>query len=128
MFRVLIFGSEPENREELKSLFEKENDFEVSQTGSEGTALELAKSHEPKLILVATQGPLPIQMVEALAEIAPDTTIFLITAAYDVNIEKASLRCGVTAVFANPGDMEMLIANARAIAEESGRGEAAASA
>jgi len=123
--RVFLVGDNPASREELRAVLEKERDFEISQAGSDASALELAKSVAPKLILVDTDGQLPKELVETLLQITPDTPIFLIIGAYDERVEKAALRCGVTAVFSKLDDLEALIANARAITEESGRGDAA---
>jgi len=41
--------------------------------------------------------------------------IFMLTADYDVNIEKEALAFGITAVFSKLDDLTTLIANARAV-------------
>jgi len=56
-----------------------------------------------------------LQLAQKLKELAPDLPIFMLTADYDVNIEKEALALGITAVFSKLDDLTTLIANARAV-------------
>jgi DNA-binding NarL/FixJ family response regulator len=117
--RVLIVGDDLASREVLRTLFKDQGKFEIcGDAGSEALALEQARSLSPNLIVVDAAKPLTNGLVRQLRKAAPKTPIFLLTAKYNVAIEKAALASGVTAVFSKLDDLETLIANARAVTQE----------
>jgi len=56
-----------------------------------------------------------LQLAQRLKAISPELPIFMLTADYDVAIEKKALSCGVTAVFSKLEDLSTVVANARAV-------------
>jgi DNA-binding NarL/FixJ family response regulator len=56
-----------------------------------------------------------LQLARQLKAREPALPIFMLTAHYDVNIEKEALALGITAVFSKLDDLTTLIANARAV-------------
>jgi DNA-binding NarL/FixJ family response regulator len=116
---VLIVAADKAVREALRKLFQDSAKFEVCGEAENGTlAPERAKSLSPSLIVVDVGEPLPKLLAQQLRQAATDTPIFLLTAKYNVEVEKAALACGVTAVFSKTDDPETLIANALAVTEE----------
>ena len=56
-----------------------------------------------------------LQLARQLKAREPALPIFMLTADYDVNIEREALSFGITAVFSKLDDLTTLIANARAV-------------
>ena len=58
-----------------------------------------------------------LQLARELKAREPALPIFMLTADYDVDIEKEALALGITAVFSKLDDLTTLVANARAVCE-----------
>lgn len=56
-----------------------------------------------------------LQLARQLKAREPALPIFIVTADYDVDIEKKALESGITAVFSKVDDVTTLLANARAV-------------
>jgi CheY-like chemotaxis protein len=108
MLAVLIVDDDRAFRTILRTLFEETNAFE---------ALNKTKQLTPDLAVVAFSIPdmNGLQLAHQLKAREPALPIFMLTADYDVNIEKEALAFGITAVFSKLDDLTTLIANARAV-------------
>jgi DNA-binding NarL/FixJ family response regulator len=56
-----------------------------------------------------------LQLARELKARVPELPIFMLTADYDVDIEREALAIGITAVFSKLDDLTTLIANARVV-------------
>ena len=115
---VLIVDDDEAFRVILRTLFEQGSGFEACvEAESVEEALHKTKQVSPKLAVLDSSLPEMngLQLAREMKAIAPNLTIFLLTADCGVDIEKEALECGITAVFCKLGDLTTLVSNARAV-------------
>ncbi len=101
----------------LRRLFEQGSGFETCvEAKSVEEALHKTKQVSPKLAVLDSSLPEMngLQLARKLKAIAPNLTIFLLTADCGADSEREALECGVTAVFSKLDDLTTLVSNARA--------------
>jgi two-component system, NarL family, invasion response regulator UvrY len=118
MLAVLIVDDDHGFRTGLRTLFEELGGFDncVEATNA-SEALDKIKQLSPNLAVVDFSIPdlNGLQLVRQLKALEPALPIFILTADYNVDIEKEALAFGITAVFSKRDDLTTLIANARAV-------------
>ena len=115
---VLIVDDDHTFRTVLRALFEEDSGFgDCVEAANASEALDKAKQLSPNLAVVDFAMPEMngLQLARELKAREPALPIFMLTADYDVDIEKEALAFGITAVFSKLDDLTTLIANARAV-------------
>jgi len=118
MLAVLIVDDDRAFRTLLRTLFEESSGFDnCVEAANAFEALDKSKQLTPNLAIVDFSMPEMngLQLARQLKAREPALPIFMLTADYDVNIEKEALAFGITAVFSKLDDLTTLIANARAV-------------
>jgi CheY-like chemotaxis protein len=118
MVAVLIVDGDRAFRTVLRALFEECTGFDNCVEAANGfEALNMSRQIAPNLAIVDFSMPEMngLQLARQLKAREPALPIFMLTADYDVNIEKEALAFGITAVFSKLDDLTTLIANARAV-------------
>lgn len=119
MCMVLIIGNDRESYEVLRPLLGENREVKIcNQAEGEESVLGQVRRLGPKLILLDMSENPPARLTETLRQAVPETPIFLVTATYNAQVEKAAIASGVTAVFSKLDDREALRANARAVLQE----------
>ena len=115
---VLIVDDDHAFRTVLRTLFEEDSGFDdCVEAANASEALDKSKQLTPNLAIVDFSMPEMngLQLARQLKAREPALPIFMLTAHYDVNIEREALSFGITAVFSKLDDLTTLIANARAV-------------
>jgi CheY-like chemotaxis protein len=118
MSTVLIVDDDRSMRKVLHTLFDPGSGFDACVEARNGVeALAEAGQLLPNLAVLDFAMPEMdgLKLARELKAIAPGLPIFMLTADYDVDIEKKALSCGITAVFSKLDDLGALVANARAV-------------
>ena len=118
MLAVLIVDDDRAFRTFLRTLFEESSGFDnCVEAANAFEALDKSKQLTPNLAIVDFSMPEMngLQLARQLKAREPALPIFMLTADYDVDIEKEALAFGITAVFSKLDDLTTLIANARAV-------------
>ena len=118
MLAVLIVDDDRAFRTVLRTLFEEGSGFDnCVEAANAFEALDKSTQLTPNLAIVDFSMPEMngLQLARQLKAREPALPIFMLTADYDVNIEKEALAFGITAVFSKLDDLTTLIANARAV-------------
>ena len=118
MLAVLIVDDDRAFRTVLRTLFEESSGFDnCVEAANASEALDKSKQLSPNLAVVDFSMPEMngLQLARQLKAREPALPIFMLTADYDVNIEREALAFGITAVFSKLDDLTTLIANARAV-------------
>jgi DNA-binding NarL/FixJ family response regulator len=118
MHAVLIVDDDHAFRTTLRTLFEEGSGFDnCVEAANAFEALNMSRQIAPNLAIVDFSMPemSGLQLARQLKAREPELPIFMLTADYDVNIEKEALAFGITAVFSKLDDLTTLIANARAV-------------
>ena len=118
MLAVLIVDDDHALRTALRTLFEERSGFgNCVEAANASEALDKSKQIAPNLAIVGFSRPEMngLQLARQLKAREPALPIFMLTADYDVDIEKEALAVGITAVFSKLDDLTTLIANARAV-------------
>jgi DNA-binding NarL/FixJ family response regulator len=118
MLAVLIVDDDRAFRTVLRTLFEESSGFDYCvEAANAFEALDKSKLLTPNLAIVDLSMPEMngLQLARQLKTQEPALPIFMLTADYDVNIERKALAFGITAVFSKLDDLTTLIANARAV-------------
>ena len=118
MLAVLIVDDDHAFRTVLRTLFEECSGFDnCVEAANASEALDKSKRLTPNLAIVDFSMPEMngLQLARQLKAREPALPIFMLTADYDVNIEREALSFGITAVFSKLDDLTTLIANARAV-------------
>ena len=114
---VLIVDDDHAFRTVLRTLFEEDSGFDSVEAANASEALDKSKQLSPNLAVVAFSMPEMngLQLARELKAREPALPIFMLTADYDVDIEKEAFAFGITAVFSKLDDLTTLIANARVV-------------
>jgi len=118
MLAVLIVDDDHAFRIVLRTLFEEGSGFDKCvEAANASEALEKTKQLSPNIAVVSFSIPEMngLQLVRQLKAREPTLPIFILTADYNVDIEKEALAFGITAVFSKLDDLTTLIANARVV-------------
>ena len=118
MLAVLIVDDDRAFRTVLRTLFEEDSGFDhCVEAANVSEALHKTEQISPNLAIVDFSMPemKGLQLARELKARDPALPIFLLTADYDVDIEKEALAVGITSVFSKLDDLKPLIANARAV-------------
>jgi DNA-binding NarL/FixJ family response regulator len=118
MAAVLIVDDDHAFRAKLRALFEEGSGFDnCVEAANASEALDKTKQITPNLAVVNFSMPETngLQLARQLKAQEPALPIFMLTADYNVDIEKQALAVGITAVFSKLNDFSTLIANARAV-------------
>jgi two-component system response regulator YesN len=115
---VLIVDDDRAFRTVLRTIFEQNSGFDNCVEAA--NAFEaLNQTEKLPLDLAVVDFSMPkmngLHLARELKARDPALPIFMLSADYDVDIEKDALASGVTAVFSKLDDLSTLIANARAI-------------
>jgi two-component system, chemotaxis family, chemotaxis protein CheY len=115
---VLIMDDDYAFRTVLRTRFEEGSGFDNCVGAANATeALEKTKQLSPNLAVVDFSIPEMngLQLICQRKAREPALPIFILTADYNVDIEKEALALGITAVFSKLDDLTALIANARVV-------------
>jgi len=115
---VLIVDDDRAFRTVLRTFFEQGSGFDACVEAADALeALDKTKQQLPNLAVVdfSMPGMNGLQLARELKALEPALPIFMLTADYDVDIEKEALSCGITAVFSKLDDLATLVVNARAV-------------
>jgi CheY-like chemotaxis protein len=115
---VLIVDDDHAFRTVLRTLFEEDSGFDnCVEAANASEALDKSKQLSPNLAVVDYSMPEMngLQLARELKAREPALPIFMLTADYDVGIEKEALSAGITAVFSKLDNLTTLIANARVV-------------
>jgi DNA-binding NarL/FixJ family response regulator len=115
---VLIVDDDHTFRTILRTLFEEDSGFDnCVEAANASEALDKTRDLAPNLAVVDLTIPEMngLQLARQLKAREPALPIFMLTADYDVDIEREALASGITAVFSKRDDLTTLIANARAV-------------
>jgi DNA-binding NarL/FixJ family response regulator len=118
MLAVLIVDDDRAFRTVLRTLFEEDSGFDnCVEAANAFEALDKSMQLTPNLAIVDFSMPEMngLELARQLKSREPALPIFMLTADYDVNIEREALAFGITAVFSKLDDLTTLIANARAV-------------
>lgn len=118
MLAVLIVDDDYVFRTLLRTLFEEGSGFDnCVEAANASEALDKTQQITPNLAVVDFSMPemSGLQLARQLKAREPALPIFMLTADYDMDIEKEALAFGVTAVFSKLDDLTTLIANARVV-------------
>lgn len=125
IFTTLIVDQDDSFRTTLRALLEQDASFDVFvEAGSASEAIVRARQFVPSLAILDSSlpGMNGLQLAQELRKILHRLPIFLLTADYDLRVEKEALSCGIDAVFSKIDDLEALVANAAAVCENWRRG------
>ena len=115
---VLLIDDDKVFRKRLRALFERDDGFDACVEARNGKEV-LAKIGRLSLNLAVVDSSLPdmggFELAQKLKTIVPELPIFVMTTDYNVNVEKAALSNGISAVFSKHDDLATLVANARAV-------------
>jgi CheY-like chemotaxis protein len=125
--RILIVDDEQSVREVLSEYF-SEQGYGVQTAGGGEEALALVGSRAPDLVLldVRMQGMDGVQTLRRLREIAPATSVIMVTANEDVGLARETLKLGALDYVAKPFDFVYLERAVLAGMAQAGAGQAAA--
>jgi CheY-like chemotaxis protein len=115
---VLIVDDDHAFRIVLRTLFEEDSGFDnCVEAANASEALDKFKQLSPNLAIVDFSMPEMngLQLARELKAREPALPIFMLTADYDVDIEREALAFGITAVFSKLDDLTTLLANARVV-------------
>ena len=115
---VLIVDDDSAFRKVLHRLFGSGSGFDACVVARNGVeAIAKTKKLLPNLVILDFSMPEMngLQLARKLKAMAPELPIFMLTADYQVDIEKEALSNGITAVFSKLDDLATLVANARAV-------------
>jgi CheY-like chemotaxis protein len=115
---VMIVDDDHTFRKLLCTLFTESSGFDdCVEAASASEAMDKIKHLSPNLAVVDFSIPEMngLQLARELKARLPALPIFMLTADYDVDIEKEALACGITAVFSKLDDLTPVIANARVV-------------
>ena len=118
MLAVLIVDDDHAFRKVLRTLFKEGSGFDnCVEAANASEALDKTKQLSPNLAVVDFSMPEMngLQLARELKARQPALPIFILTADYNVDIEKEALACGITAVFSKHDDLTAVIANARVV-------------
>ena len=118
MLAVLIVDDDHAFRTVLRTLFEESSGFDnCVEAVNASEALDKTKQLSPNLAVVNFSMPEMngFQLARQLKARKPAFPIFMLTADYNVDIEKEALAFGITAVFSKLDDLTTLIKNARVV-------------
>jgi DNA-binding NarL/FixJ family response regulator len=118
MRSVLIVDDDHAFRTVLRTLFDEGSGFDnCVEAANASEAFDKAKQLSPNLVVVNFSIPEMngFQFVRRLKTRQPELPIFILSADYNVDIEKEALAFGITAVFSKLDDLTTLIANARVV-------------
>src|SRR3981189_2072485 len=118
MLAVLIVDDDHAFRTVLRTLFEEGSGFDnCVEAANASEALDKTKQLSPNLAVVDFSMPEMngLQLARELKAREPALPIFVLTADYDMNIEKAALALGINDALSKLDDLTTLIANARAV-------------
>jgi len=125
IFTTLIVDQDDSFRTTLRALLKQDASFDVFvEAGSASEAIVRARQFVPSLAILDSSlpGMNGLQLAQELRKILHHLPIFLLTADYDLRVEKEALSCGIDAVFSKIDDLEALVANAAAVCENWRRG------
>jgi CheY-like chemotaxis protein len=117
-FLVLIVDDDSAFRKLLYTFFDNGSGFDACVEAQDGVeAIAKTKQLSPNLVVLDFSMPEMngLELARELKAIAPQLAIFMLTAEYDLSLEKEALSCGVVAVFSKLDDLATLVANARAV-------------
>jgi DNA-binding NarL/FixJ family response regulator len=117
-FLVLIVDDDSAFRKLLYTFFANGSGFDACVEAQDGVeAIAKTKQLSPNLVVLDFSMPEMngLELARELKAIAPQLAIFMLTAEYDLSLEKEALSCGVAAVFSKLDDLATLVANARAV-------------
>jgi two-component system, response regulator, stage 0 sporulation protein F len=125
--RILIVDDEQSVREVLSEYF-SEQGYGVETAGGGEEALALVGTHAPDLVLldVRMQGMDGVQTLRKLREIAPATSVIMVTANEDVGLARETLKLGALDYVAKPFDFVYLERAVLAGMAQAGASQAAA--
>ena len=115
---VMIVDDDHAFRTVLCTLFTEASGFDdCVEAASASEAMDKIKQLSPNLAVVDFSLPEMngLRLARELKAQLPSLPIFMLTADYDVDIEKVALACGITAVFSKRDDLTAVIANARVV-------------
>lgn len=115
---VMIVDDDHTFRKVLCTLFTEGSGFDdCVEAASASEAMDKIRQLSPNLAVVDFSIPemSGLQLARELKARLPALPIFMLTADYDVAIEKEALACGITAVFSKHDDLTAVIANARVV-------------
>jgi two-component system response regulator YesN len=115
---VLIVDDDRTFRTMLRTLFEEGSGFDnCVEAANASEALDKTWHLVPNLAVVDFTIPEMngLQLARQLKAQLPALPIFMLTADYDLDIEKEALAPGIVAVFSKQDDLTTLIANARSV-------------
>jgi CheY-like chemotaxis protein len=118
MLAVLIVDDNHVFRTLLRILFEDGSGFDnCVEAANASEALDKTSQITPNLAVVDFSMPemSGLQLARQLKAREPALPIFILTADYDMDLEKQALAFGITAVFSKLDDLTTLIANARVV-------------
>jgi DNA-binding NarL/FixJ family response regulator len=114
---VLIVDDHEAIRRELRRLFQSQPGLEVCGEAADGAeAIAKAEQLSPDLIVLDLAMPEMngLEAACALRYMMPDTTLFLLTAYHNRELELAAFQSGIRAVFSKYDGLAELISRARA--------------
>ena len=115
---VMIVDDDHAFRKVLCTLFTEGSGFDdCVEAASASEAMDKIKQLSPNLAVVDFSVPEMngLQLARELKARLPALPIFMLTADYDVDVEKEALAWGITAVFSKLDDLTAVIANARVV-------------
>jgi DNA-binding NarL/FixJ family response regulator len=119
MITVGIADDEPLVRGGIRGVLEQASDIKVVAEAGNGTgAIELVRRHRPQVLLVDIKMPGVdgVGVTEAMRDVAPATSVVLLTAwASDAHIQRA-VRAGAAGILLKTGNPRELVAAVRTVA------------
>jgi CheY-like chemotaxis protein len=117
MVAVLIVSDDHAFQTILRTVFQSGGFDNCTEAVNASDAEDKIKQLSPNLAVVdfSMSEMNGLQLARQLKARAPALPIFMVTADYDVDIEKEALASGITAVFSKLDDVTPLLANARAV-------------
>jgi DNA-binding NarL/FixJ family response regulator len=119
MITVGIADDEPLVRGGIRGVLEQAPDIKVvAEAGNGAGAIELVRRHRPQVLLVDIKMPGVdgVGVTEAMRDVAPGTSVVLLTAwASDAHIQRA-VRAGAAGILLKTGNPRELVAAVRTVA------------
>jgi len=117
MLAVLIVSDDRAFQTILRTVLQSGGFGNCTEAVNASEAVEKLKQLSPNLAVVDFSMPETngLQLAQQLKAQEPALPIFMVTADYDVDIERKVLALGITAVFSKLDDVTTLVANARAV-------------
>src|SRR5260370_224828 len=115
---VLIVDDDDDFRKLLCGLFDHGVGFNACVEARNGAeAINETKQLSPDLVVLdfSLEDMDALELAQSLNAVIPKLPIFVMTTAYDMNLEKKALASGIIAVFSKLDDLTTLVANARAV-------------